>query len=171
VLVLLVAGGAIAARLLLKDHVRGLGGGGSPSKPVPMHAVGVYDPPPGDGVERDDLVPFATDGNQDTAWQTEHYATPAFGNLKDGVGLVLAAPKSVKLASVTVTSHSPGVSAEIKAGGSASGPFRTVSSVQTMGAKTTFDLQMPSPERYYVLWITHLPSSGQAHVNEVTATR
>jgi eukaryotic-like serine/threonine-protein kinase len=168
-LLVLVAAGAIAAGLLLGNHVADLGGSGG--KPVGMRAITTYDPPPGDGVERNDLVPFATDGNQNTAWQTEHYATSAFGNLKSGVGLVLHTKHApARLSELTVTSHSPpGWRAEIRAGSSESGPFRPVSSDETGGAKTTFKLHVSAPERFYVLWITHLSASGQVHVNEVTA--
>jgi eukaryotic-like serine/threonine-protein kinase len=171
-LLVLVAGGAIAAGVLLKNHVSALGGGGSPPKPVAMTAVATYDPPPGDGQEQDLLIPDATDGDQTTAWQTEHYTTAAFGNLKSGVGLVVQthhAPR--KLSSLTVTSDTPGWTAVIKAGSSESGAFKPVSKPQTVGHSATFSLDVPSPVRYYLIWITRLASRGYVDVNEVTAKR
>jgi len=147
--------------------------------PVHLRAVSAYDPPPGDGVERNDLVPDATDGSTSTAWQTERYTTAAFGNLKRGVGLVLDAGSPVQLSSLTVTSGTTGFVALIKAGSSPGGPFEPVSSEQTAGEKTTFTLHVPEKERYYVVWITQLVSSDTgdpskpfiAQIAEVTASR
>ena len=158
-----------------------LGSGGStPSAAAAtahLTAVGAYDPPPGDGVERNDLIPDATDGNPSSFWQTERYTTAAFGNLKQGVGLVLDAGKSVKLGSLTVKSPTPGFSAVIKAGDSSSGPFDAVSSDQTVGGKTTFTLHGQNAHRYYLIWITQLArfNTGDpskqfgAQITEVTA--
>ncbi len=171
-LVILVAAGAIVVGLLLKNHV-GTGGRSTGTHPVAMTSVATYDPSPGDGIEQDQLIPDATDGDPSTAWQTEHYNSPAFGNLKEGVGLVVDAPRAVKLASITITSDTPGYNARIKAGSSQSGPFREVSSSQSVGQSTTFTLDVSSPERYYLIWLTSVvPESGGkswADVNEVTA--
>jgi len=138
-----------------------------------VKAVAPYDPPPGDGQEDNSNIPNATDGNPNTAWETEQYASPLFGNLKSGVGLVLAAPHPVKLSSLTITSDTPRFNARIKAGSSPSGPFQRVSSSQTVEHRTTFKLDVPSPERYYLIWITELvPQSNGfswADANEVTA--
>jgi len=48
------------------------------------------------------------------------------------------------------------------------GPFTPVTGVQTVGARTTFDLDATG--RYVVVWITRLPPGGVAHVNEVDAS-
>ena len=48
-----------------------------------------FDPPPGDGSEHPEDVSLAIDGNPDSAWATDHYASATFGNLKAGVGLFL----------------------------------------------------------------------------------
>ena len=47
--------------------------------------------PEGDGEpENDSDVPLAFDGDPSTAWSTlEYRGSPDFGNLKDGVGLLL----------------------------------------------------------------------------------
>ncbi len=148
----------------------GGGGGGAGGTAVHLTAVGTYDPPPGDGQERDDLLAAATDGNPGTSWQTEHYTNTAFGNLKDGVGIVLDAGSSVKLGSLTVVSDTPGFTAEVKAGGSPDGPFDSVSGSQRVGSRTTFSIDEPGPRRYYLVWITSLASGvDRADLSEVTA--
>jgi serine/threonine-protein kinase len=145
------------------------GGGSSSGAAVSLSAVGAWDPPPGDGEEHNDTLSLATDGNEGTYWQTEHYNdAPSFGT-KSGVGLILDAGKSVKLGSLTVTSDTPGFTARVQAGDDRAGPFHDVSGQQTVGSRTTFDLG-DAEARYFVLWITSLPSGGSAHVNEVTAS-
>ena len=84
-----------------------------------LRGVTGYDPdgtgPPG---EHNADAPKATDGDEATFWSTETYSSPAFGNLKPGVGLVLDAGGSVKLGSLTVTTDTPGYTAKILAGDS-----------------------------------------------------
>jgi hypothetical protein len=156
--------------------------GGAPPPPavrVDLRAVSAFDPPPGDGAERDSLVPDATDGSTSTYWQTERYTTAKFGNLKPGVGLVLDAGSPVKLSSLALTSGTSGFVAVVKAGSSSEGPFTPVSPEQTAGEKTTFTLHVPQKERYYLVWITQLVrfDTGDAskpfiaRIGEVTASR
>ena len=173
-LALAVGGAALAAVLLLSgsSHHKGGsgGGGGGPSgSAVQLHALDGYDPQ-GDGTEHDEVAGLATDGNPSTAWMTEHYDSQDFGGLKSGVGLVLDAGSSVKLASLTVTTPTPGFVAQIQAGDSSTGPFTPDSSTTTVSGTTTFTLQGHTAE-YYVLWITQLPAQGRAEISEVTAQR
>ena len=82
---------------------------------------------------------------------------------------MLEAPGTVTVHQVTVTTDTPGFTAEIEAGDSATGPFTPVSDGQTVGARTTFDLS-GADARYLVVWITNLGPLSQAHVNEVSAS-
>ena len=183
-LLLLLAGLAAGGYELWHRHSSTSSSGSSSPPPPPattvdVHAVAAYDPPPGDGIERNDLLPKATDGSTSSYWQTERYTTAQFGNLKHGVGLVLDAGDDVELHSVTVTTGTPGFTAEIQAGASKAGPFETVSSSQTVNGKTTFTTSVSKARRYYVVWITRLahfdtgdPSKPYgAQISEVTAGR
>jgi len=173
-LALLVAGAAFAAVLLLgggSHHGGGSGGGGGGSggsgSTVQLSGVTDYDPQ-GDGSEYSSTAPAATDGSASTSWRTEHYNNQDFGGLKDGLGLVLNAGSSVKLAQLTVSTPTPGFTAEIQIGDSQGGPFTADSSSQTVGATTTFTLDGKSGQ-YYVVWITQLPPGLRAEISEVTA--
>ena len=163
---------AVAAIALRGDNPAGPGGGsttnagGGAGSAVSLSAVSGYDPN-GDSSEHDSEAPNATDDNAATYWTTEHYGNPDFGGLKDGVGLVLNAPRSVALKKLTVTSDTPGFSAIVKAGASPASA-QDDSSTQTVGGNTTFDLEGRTGS-VYVLWITQLPPDGVAHVNGVTA--
>jgi serine/threonine-protein kinase len=164
---LALIGGALGAYLVLRDDDSG-GGGGGTGGPIRLVASNAYDPE-GDGQENDALVANATDGNAATDWHTEHYSTAAFGNLKDGVGVVVDAGAAVKPDSLTIQSSTPGFTADVKAGASSNGPFDTVSSSMDVGSRTTFRLSVDPPRRYYLIWITKLPEDARrAAVNEVT---
>jgi len=173
-LALAVAGAAFAAVVLLGGGTHhgggpGGGGGGPSGSTVQLSGVGDYDPQ-GNGGEYSSTAPQATDGSSSTFWKTEHYLSQDFGGLKDGLGLVLDAGSSAKLAQLTVTTPTPGFTAEIQVGDSQSGPFTVDSSSQTVEATTTFTLDGKSGE-YYVVWITQLPPEGRAEIYEVTAKR
>jgi len=176
VVLVLLAGLAVGGYELWRHERNGpsLGGGGSPpaaAATAHLKAVAAYDPPPGDGQEMNTQIPAATDGNPSTYWQTERYTTAAFGNLKQGVGLVLDAGKSVRLGSLTIKTPVPGFSAEIKAGSSQSGRFDVVSSDQTVGGATTFTLNVPEARRYYVIWITKLVQTDTGDPSKPFAAR
>jgi serine/threonine-protein kinase len=154
------------------DSGSGGGSGGAVASgggPVTLEAVGVFDPPPGDGTEHDEDVPNATDGIESTYWQTEDYRNPPDLNGKPGVGLVLDAGSARAVDSVTITSDTPGFTATIQAGDEVGGPFDEVSAEQTVGSRNTFRLD-DATARYFVVWVTSSPPGGSAHLNEVTAS-
>jgi eukaryotic-like serine/threonine-protein kinase len=169
-LALVIAAAAFAGVLLLggsSHHGAGSGSGSPTGSAVHLKGVGDYDPQ-GNGGEHSETAPLATDGNAATVWRTETYGNQEFGGLKDGVGLVLDAGSSVKLAEVTVNTPTPGFTAEIQVGDSQTGPFAVDSSSQTVEAKTVFTLDGKSGQ-YYVVWITQLPPGNRAEIAEVTA--
>ena len=168
VLLLLAAvGGGVAVYFAVRGS--GSGGSGDGGRRVHLVASNAYDPQ-GDGQEHDEEVRNATDGNPSTYWETERYDNITFGNLKDGVGIVVDAQQPVRLRRLTIVSDTPGYIAKIEAGASSNGPFDSVSSSQTVAARTTFALSGGSAQRYYLVWITRLaPGYNRAHVNEVTS--
>jgi hypothetical protein len=144
------------------------GGGGSSGKPVRLHGLAGYDPQ-GDGVEGNAVASQATDGSTLTSWSTETYRGPDFAGLKSGVGLVLAAGGPVKLAHLTLTTPTPGFTAEIQAGDSPTEGFTADSPSQTVdGTTKTFDLEGKTAT-YYVIWITK-PSVDRVEISDVKAT-
>jgi len=173
--ILIAIGLAVAVAALAVALVRENGSSGGPSTarggatPIGLAGVGAYDPPPGDGQEHNADAPKATDSSPSTYWETQHYRSSLASLGKKGVGLVLDAGGAVTVHHVTVTTDTPGFTAEIQVGDSAGGPFRTVSGSQTVNGQTTFDLH-DAHGRYYVVWITNLGSLSSAHVNNVSAS-
>ena len=169
-LALVVAGAAFAAVVLLGSAGRhgGLSGGGSTGAAVQLHGVGDVYSTPGHPDAHANTAAAATDGSQATPWTTQTYGDQAFGGLLTGLGLVLDAGSAVKLAQLTVTTPTPGFTAEIQAGDSPTRPFAADSSSQTVNGTTTFTLNGQTAQ-YYVVWITELPPQRFAEISEVTA--
>jgi serine/threonine-protein kinase len=140
---------------------------GTPTVASSLAGVGNYDPK-GSPDSHVDTASAATDGNPSTDWYTQTYFSPNFGGLKSGLGLVVDAGHAVKLGTLTVSTPTPGFTAQVKAGPSRQGPFADDSAPQIVGATTTFHLT-GATARYYVIWITRLPAGGKAEISEVTS--
>jgi tRNA A-37 threonylcarbamoyl transferase component Bud32 len=161
----------VAVVAVSRDGGNGIAGiGGANTSPVELQAVSAHDPE-ADGVEHDDEARNATDGNRATYWATEHYASPEFGGLKSGVGLVIDAGGAGQVKTMTVFTDTPGFVAAVRSGSSAE-TAQAVSGSQSVGTKTVFHLT-DARGPVYVLWLSRLArdsgGGGIAHVNEVTA--
>ena len=174
VLVALIAIGAVIAYLVVSHKNNGGSGstsGGAASGVVHLMGVGAYDPF-GTGGEHDDKAKLATDGSGATYWETERYRTaPSLG--KEGVGIVLDAGRVVQLHQLGLATQTPGFTALIRAGDSASGPFPdTVTASQTViGESARYTITSTAKHRYYLIWITRLGTGfNTARINEVSAT-
>jgi eukaryotic-like serine/threonine-protein kinase len=172
VILALVAVAAIVAGILELGGAKGKPKAAPPSGvggAVALKGVTGYDPQ-GTGTPGEDNADAskATDGDATSYWSTEHYTNPQFGNLKKGVGLLIDAGQTVPLRSLTLTTDTPGYTAEIQAGDSPAGSFAADSSSKRVGRRTTFALSGKAA-RYYVVWITSLGAGNFAHVNEVKA--
>jgi len=140
---------------------------------LPIASAQVFDPL-GDGEpENDSKVPLAYDGDPSTAWTTlEYRGSPNFGNLKDGVGLLLDLGKSQSLSGVTLTSITPGATVEIRTGDK---PAQDLDGFDpaadgTLTATTDMKFTKPVTARFVLVWVTGLvPSANgfQADIAEV----
>jgi eukaryotic-like serine/threonine-protein kinase len=138
---------------------------GASGAPVALSGVTADDPFGNNKVEHNADAPKATDGDPTTYWQTEHYND---GLGKPGVGVVLTAARSVALKQMTVSTDTPGFTAQIRVGSSPTGPFTQDSSPKTITGSTVFPLSGTSG-KYYEVWITNLGRNSSVHVNEVKA--
>jgi tRNA A-37 threonylcarbamoyl transferase component Bud32 len=168
-LLTLIAIGGVIAYIATRDDGRSTSsGGGGSGGAITLKATGAYDPF-GTGGENDSSAYKATDGDPSTYWETERYYDAPRLN-KAGVGLVLDAKRVVQLHQFGVVTMTPGFSAVIRAGDSATNFPDTVSTSQTVAGTTTFTI-VGKPHRYYLLWITRLGQSyNTARINEIRAT-
>ena len=138
------------------------GGGGSAEIRLSADAASEFDPE-GDqretGTER-----LAVDSNPTgTAWSSEHYDTPDFGGLKDGVGLAIEAGGTVTAKSMVIRSPTSGYDAEIyESTGSPpsdlSGWGQPVANISDAGENETVTLP-GKPAQSFLIWVTKLPSA------------
>lgn len=72
-----------------------------------------FDPPPGDSTEQDDRLSYTFDGDDETFWRTETYLRENFGDLKDGVGIIISFAGPSLLNDLEIDSPTDGWSANI----------------------------------------------------------
>ena len=133
---------------------------------VALRGVGDYTPS-GPADAHADTAALATDGDG-PGWQTQTYATPAFGRLLPGLGLVLDAGRFVRLTRLTIRTPTPGFVARVLAGDARDGGFQGDSAARVVTSSASFGLA-GRRARYYVVWITRLPPGDRAVVTDVTA--
>jgi hypothetical protein len=144
--------------------------------PVPVTDVSVFDPG-GDGApENDHNAPLAVDGDPSTTWSTLTYrGSPAFGNLKPGVGLLLDLGSEQDVVGVTVVSTTPGAMAEIRTGDAPGGALDAFApaAAGTLERENEFAFEEPVSTRYVLVWFTGLvdaPDGFSADLAEVTVS-
>jgi hypothetical protein len=141
---------------------QGAAGGAAAGEDLSITAGDVFDPG-GDGdPEHPEDVPLAFDSDPTTSWSTfEYRGSPAFGNLKDGVGLLLDLGATQDLGAVTLTTTAPGATVEIRTGDSPDGDLGSfdVAADGTLEGETEFAFEQPVSARYVLVWITGLVAS------------
>ena len=131
--------------------------------PITIVSGAVFDPF-GDGApENDRDVPLSFDGNPSTAWSTLTYrGSPAFGNLKPGVGVLYDLGSPQPLASVTVATTTPGATVEIRSGDNPQGSLDgfAVAAHGTLQRSSELAFEKPVTARYLLVWVTGLVDHG-----------
>src|SRR3712207_1048803 len=130
----------------------------------------VFDPF-GDGEpENVDDIPLTYDGDPASAWSTLTYrGSPAFGNLKPGVGILYDLGQAQQLSGVTVASPVPGATVEIRTGDAAAQELEDVAAAAdgTLGGSTDLTFAEPVTARYGLRWVTGLLEPGAGFPAEV----
>jgi hypothetical protein len=109
---------------------------------------------------------FAIGPRSATPWQTQWYASPEFGMLKHGTGLLLDMGKTVTITRVRIgLSPYRGASLQLRAGGSAA-RLRVVGHASDTGGTIRLRLAAPVRTRYLLIWFTLLPPNGQGRYQE-----
>lgn len=107
-------------------------------------------------------------------WVSQWYATPAFGDLKQGTGLLLDLGRTVTVTTVRLTLGSPpGAEVQVRLGGA---PYLSalpvVATATATGDLLSVPVTRPAKVRYVLLWFTRLPPDGagtyQVLVHQVT---
>jgi hypothetical protein len=95
-------------------------------------------------------------------WVSQWYATPAFGDLKQGTGLLLDLGRAVTVTTVRVTLGSqPGTAVQLRLGGAPDlSALPVVATATAAGDRLSMPVARPAKVRYVLLWFTRLPPDG-----------
>ncbi|WP_370413792.1 serine/threonine protein kinase [Streptomyces fradiae] len=132
-------------------------------KPVTIVDARDFDPQSDDGRENPEDIKNTYDGDPSTAWTTMRYERNSkFGNLKDGVGIILDLGKVQQVAKVEVAFHGiTSVEVRTTPENFSSQPDRiddfTRQAAQS-GTQVNLTPAKPVKTRYVLVWLTDLPS-------------
>jgi serine/threonine protein kinase len=149
------------------QHDWSSGGGGSGSSGgseirLSADAASEFDPE-GDDQETGSQEQAVDSNPTGTAWSTEHYDTPDFGGLKDGVGLSIDTGSTVTAKSMVIRTLTPGYDAEIyQAAGSPPSELSSwgqpAATISNGGETDTVNLPGRAAQSF-LIWITKAPTA------------
>ncbi len=168
--VLLVATAVVVIALL-----PGRGNSGDVSGPaVAIRAVASSLDPQGDGTENESMAPLAVDGNASTVWKTDRYHRANFGNLKDGVGLVLVSQSGIaEFDSLRVQTPQSGWKYSVYVAESRAATLAGWGPVVATATATSNDFSIPlnnTKGGAVLLWITEPGPGFQTRIAELSLT-
>lgn len=162
--------GTGTGRSVLEQVRERLPGGEPEPRPTAVTGADDFDPFGNDGAEHPGEVGLAHDGDPETAWRTDNYHTPAFGNLKPGVGIHVSVEDQQELRRLVVTTRGESWNAEVyvapEPSSSLEGWGTPIATGTELGERARFDLGGVAGGSV-LLWITHLPASGQLEIVEI----
>ena len=107
-------------------------------------------------------------------WYSSWYATPEFGNLQSGTGILLDMGKTVTVSRVRlVLGDSVGADIQLRIGDSATpSDLSTAASATNVGGTVKLQVASPVSGRYVLVWFTRLPpnSQGKYQIDVYSAT-
>jgi cytoskeletal protein RodZ len=111
---------------------------------------------------------YAIAGDAAQPWQSQWYATPDFGMLKHGTGLLLDLGGKVTVTSVRLDlGQYRSTDLQIRVGnGTASQDLKVAATASNVGGVVKLTLRHPATARYVLLWFTQLPPDGAGHYQE-----
>lgn len=134
-----------------------------------------FDPPPaGDGAERKGSVPNALDDDASTTWETERYASAAFGGIKPGVGLLVDLGKPTRVGRVELVTTGGGATFELRAAdklGAQVQDYRVVATGRADQEALALTPPAGTTARWYLVWITGLRSTEDGFRAGITELR
>ncbi len=97
-------------------------------------------------------------------WYSQWYATPEFGNLRPGTGLLLDLGQTATVTDVGLSLGSTrGTDVQIRVGDSPGLGMPTVGNASGVGGSVHLTLNSRAKGRYVLIWFTRLPPIGGGH--------
>lgn len=129
-----------------------------------VSAVTALDPQ-GDGSEHDEELGALLDGAPSTAWTSERYDGPGFGNLKDGLGLGVDLGAAHRVAAVDLlAARAGGVEVYASEEPLAAPEGDPVAVTGPLDGDTSIALPDGVDARFLLVWFTDVPPAGERRV-------
>jgi serine/threonine protein kinase len=128
--------------------------------------IASYDPQSADAdkTEKEGRVGNVLDGDPATTWETEGYnQNMGPGGIKAGVGFRLEFAQAVTPREVKITFANGPTSFQLLAGDAATydvSRYRPAASAEAVSGTRTVPVRADAAHRYWVVWLTHLPTVG-----------
>ncbi|MGZ6804188.1 MAG: hypothetical protein ACXVFU_14180, partial [Nocardioidaceae bacterium] len=127
--------------------------------PFPVVNASGFDPQ-GDNAERNSEAPRVFDGNPATFWSSEGYASPVFGGLKKGVGVLVDFGQPRKVTSVSlVLPTASDITVYVSSKPSLDGATPVGTSSGKNGA-VTVTASSPATGQYLIVWFTKISQAS-----------
>jgi len=149
----LVLVGAVAVVARDRMGTAAPGRGGSSAGVAVSATVSSFDPSGGSGFQQ----------GSGSTWRTQTYQSAQFGNLKDGVGLLIDLGSARQVATVTFDAVTGPIAVELRAGddrASSAGGYRTVATDGSASGPTSLTPKNAGKHRYWLVWVTRLASQN-----------
>ncbi len=152
-----------------------------PPAPGPVEIAGIteFDPEGTGSGQNPEDAPQAIDDDPATAWSTKNYYGPSFGNLKDGLGLILDLGEPQPVSGITVEAlgsttvefrAAPADTTSVPSGLDAFTPID-----EGTGESLTLQAEEPIETQFVLVWLTELPQGNDGNyrgrITDVTVTR
>ena len=133
--------------------------------PLGVAAISAFGPEGTADGDNPKLVSRALDVSGDEPWYSQWYATPEFGDLRSGTGLLLDMGETVTVTDIRLVLGSrPGADVQLRVGNS---PFLadlpSVATAQDASGAVQLTAPVLAKGRYVLIWFTRLPPDGQGH--------
>jgi eukaryotic-like serine/threonine-protein kinase len=130
----------------------------APAQPITIAELSTLDPDGNPPTENEDNLGALVDGDKATYWRTDRYNSAEFGNLKQGLGVVVDLGEPVQLTTMKLSTPTTGINFEIRVADRVDPDptaWRTVATEEnaTEDSEIAFEDE-PPVTRYVLIWIT-----------------
>ena len=143
----------------------------SPSSPLQIISIVDFDPAGDDRQEHPEKRELINNGDSSNGWYTERYTTSDFGNLKEGVGLIIQLVLPQRIDEIRISSPTIDWSFKIFASEDTTGAIQSWGEAITRRDETSGTITVPlggTPAAALLLWITDLGDRLPAGGHRVT---
>lgn len=133
-------------------------------RPLVVESIAAFGPEGTSDGDNPDIASRVLHLGTDQPWYSQWYATPDFGDLRSGTGLLLDMGKTVTVRNLQLgIGSAPGTDVQVRVGNSPVLDLPTVASAWDVGGDVRLTATTPAEGRYVLVWFTRLPPVGQGH--------